>query len=148
MDYNSELKFTNPSSSTSNAGSISGQQTVVLEEERYQTGPSAQHTFRPMKVKALVEELLKTELVNVSYDGNESTKLSTEIANKIRSALKELQLPRYKLMVQVVLGENKGAGVQIGSRCLWDPNTDHMAEANFTNDSLFCCAIVYGVYLY
>ena len=51
-------------------------------------------------------------------------------------------------MVQVVLGENKGAGVRVGTRCLWDPNTDNLAQATYINDTLYCCAVVFGVYLY
>jgi len=45
-------------------------------------------------------------------------------------------LPRYKYMVQVIVGENKGEGVQIGSRCLWDSATDNMATESTTSVSL------------
>lgn len=58
------------------------------------------------------------------------------------------RLPRYKYLVQVVMGEMKGAGVRMGARCLWDPNTDKICEEVFMNDSLFCCVAVFGVYLY
>lgn len=42
---------------------------------------------------------------------------------------------RYKLIVNVVLGERKGEGVKMGSRCLWDPETDSYASQSFLNVS-------------
>jgi hypothetical protein len=60
----------------------------------------------------------------------------------------EFDLPRYKLVVQVLIGEQRGEGIRYGGRCLWDPNTDAYAEDAYRNDSLFCVASAYGVYLY
>lgn len=45
----------------------------------------------------------------------------------------ELNIPRYKYMVQVVMGEQKGEGVQIGSRFFWDSDTDKFATESFSN---------------
>jgi Tctex-1 family len=59
-----------------------------------------------------------------------------------------LELPRYKYVVQVVVGENKGEGARVSTRCMWDPATDALATESFTNDSLFAVATAYGVYLY
>ena len=36
-------------------------------------------------------------------------------------------------MVQVVIGEMKGEGVRMGSRCLWDAQTDKVAQETFMN---------------
>ena len=59
-----------------------------------------------------------------------------------------LQLERYKFVVQVVIGEQRGEGVNMACRCFWDADTDNFAQDSFVNDSLFCVAAVYGVYLY
>lgn len=72
-----------------------------------------------------------------------------EIADEIKSKLKnDLELPRYKFVVQVVVGEQRGEGVRMGCRCLWDADTDSYAEESYRNDSLFCVAAVFGAYLY
>merc|ERR1711892_1411926 len=72
-----------------------------------------------------------------------------EIADEIKSRLKsELELPRYKFVVQVVIGEQRGEGVRMGCRCFWDPDTDAYAEDTYRNDSLFCVAAAFGSYLY
>lgn len=44
-------------------------------------------------------------------------------------------------MVQVVLGEQHGAGIKIGSRCLWDADTDNYASDVFINVSNLCIII-------
>lgn len=53
---------------------------------------------------------------------------------------------RYKLVIQVTLGQKKGQAMRIVSRCLWDANTDSFASEHYENDSLYCVAQVYGLY--
>ncbi len=57
-----------------------------------------------------------------------------------------MKIPRYKLAVQVFFGEMKGQGLRIGSKCLWDQNFDNWASYTFTNESIHCTGIVFGVY--
>ena len=33
----------------------------------------------------------------------------------------------------------------MGTRCLWDSDTDNYASDVFMNDSLFCCAAAFGI---
>lgn len=58
-----------------------------------------------------------------------------------------LDLPRFKILVKVVVGENRGEGIRIGSRQFWDETTDAMATESFVNDKVFVCATAYAVYL-
>jgi hypothetical protein len=44
-------------------------------------------------------------------------------------------MKRYKHIVQVILGEHKGAGVKSGVRCLWDSETDGYTSEIFSNVS-------------
>ena len=92
--------------------------------------------------------MLVSSLQGKEYDQNETGGWTKEIATAIKAKLKELKLPRYKFLVQVIIGEMKGAGVRCGCRCLWDQQTDKVAEATFQNDTLFCVAVAFGVYLY
>ena len=45
----------------------------------------------------------------------------------------ELNLERYKFVVQVVIGEQRGEGVRMGCRCFWDSDTDGYAEDTYRN---------------
>jgi hypothetical protein len=41
----------------------------------------------------------------------------------IQEKLKDLNYPRYKYVVQVLLGQNVNQGMRSTSRCLWNINT-------------------------
>ena len=58
----------------------------------------------------------------------------------------ELKMPRYKLGVQVVLGELKSQGLRVASKSLWDPKFDNYATYTFANENLFCTGMVFGIY--
>jgi len=45
----------------------------------------------------------------------------------------DLQFKRYKYIVNVVLGQQHGAGVKIGTRCIWDAEADTYAYDSFIN---------------
>ena len=53
-----------------------------------------------------------------------------------------------QIVVEVVIGEQRGEGVRMGSRCLWDLDTDNYASDVYMNDSIFCCAAAFGIYYY
>ncbi|KAJ4460034.1 putative dynein outer arm light chain [Paratrimastix pyriformis] len=54
--------------------------------------------------------------------------------------------PRYKHIVQVTIGEVKDQGMRVASRSLWDPKVDSCVSCHFQNNSLFCVAMVFGIY--
>ena len=113
------------------------------------------------------------------YNPELTAQWTREISDEIKNRLKnDLELPRYKFVVQVVVGEQRGEGVRMGVRCFWDADTDNYAEESFRNvradalhralllnffsltrlftlhlffcsqDSLFCVATVFGSYTY
>jgi hypothetical protein len=42
-------------------------------------------------------------------------------------------MPRYKICVKVIIGELKGQGVKIASKCLWDPIFDNFANYQYSH---------------
>ena len=69
-----------------------------------------------------------------------------ELSNQIRTQVKGLNIPSYKVVVQTVIGEISGQGARVASKCLWDDANDNYASYTFANHSLFCTGIVFGVY--
>lgn len=47
-----------------------------------------------------------------------------------------------------MIGEQRGEGVKMAARCLWDSDTDNYAQDVFLNESLFCVCAAFGVYYY
>ncbi|VDP94512.1 unnamed protein product [Echinostoma caproni] len=111
-------------------------------ENSYIIRPQFDQKFRPSIVKTFLNEILKERLTNEQYS-------CTALADEIKYSLKKnLPLSKYRYLVQVVIGEQRGQGVKVAYRCYWDPDADNYAEATFMNDSLFCVATAFGVYSY
>mmetsp|Transcript_12623 Transcript_12623/g.34565 ORF Transcript_12623/g.34565 Transcript_12623/m.34565 type:complete len:126 (+) Transcript_12623:158-535(+) len=113
-------------------------------ERTYVIRPSYKQKFPVGAVREVIRGVLTERLTGAKYD----TEATAEIAATLREKLKDLNLPRYKFMVQVVMGEQKGEGVRMGCRCFWDSDTDNYASETFTNDEMFCVATAFAVYLY
>merc|ERR1712004_891484 len=112
----------------------------------YVIRPNFQHKFRPVMVKELIHHTLVEELNGMTYNAEEATDLSKKVADSLKAKLKDLEYDRYKFLVQVIVGEQRGEGCKMGARCFWDSDTDNYAQDIFMNDSLFCVAAVFGVF--
>ena len=95
--------------------------------------PDYKKKFPVHTVKEIIRGVLSTKLGGQTYHMDYTSKWSKEIADAVRDKCKELQLPRYKFMVQVIIGEKKGQGVRTGCRCYWDTETDNLATAEFVS---------------
>ncbi|KAI4464711.1 t-complex-associated-testis-expressed 1/ dynein light chain [Holotrichia oblita] len=114
----------------------------------YQIKPALANKFKADPVKDLIHGVLTDTLTGQVYDSKNAKKWTVNIANKINEKIKSLQMKRYKHVVQVTLGEMKGAGVKSGVRCLWDAETDGYASDIFINDTIFSVVVVFAIYLY
>ncbi|KAJ7993460.1 hypothetical protein DPEC_G00272660 [Dallia pectoralis] len=114
----------------------------------YLIRPNYQHKFKPSVVKECIRDILREQLSGIQYNPEEVPVLSRSLADCIKNKLKDLGLDRYKLVVQVVIGEQRGEGVKMAARCFWDADTDSHAQDIFINDSLFCVAAAFGSYFY
>ncbi|XP_035379037.1 tctex1 domain-containing protein 2 isoform X2 [Electrophorus electricus] len=114
--------------------------------------------FRVGVVEKCIREIQREQLSGVQYVSEEIPSLSLSLANSIKNRLKELGFNRYKLVVQVVIGEQRGEGMKetkylflpcrMAARCFWDADTDSYAKDIYVNDSLFCVAAAFGIYYY
>ncbi|XP_053731709.1 dynein light chain Tctex-type protein 2B [Synchiropus splendidus] len=114
----------------------------------YSIRPNHQNKFKPAIVKECIRDTIREQLSGLRYDSEAVPELSRTLADQIKDKVKNAGFDRYKLVVQVVIGEQRGQGVKMSSRCLWDADTDNYAEDVFMNDSLFCVAAVFGSYFY
>ncbi|KAJ3052041.1 hypothetical protein HK097_006953 [Rhizophlyctis rosea] len=117
---------------------------AIVYENTYKLKPDRK--FQTEKVKTITQEILSKNLQKVKYDPDKVTELSKHISNEILAAVKKLDFDRYKLVVEVTIGEFKGQGIRVASRAVWDTATDSYASAHFKNATLFAVAIVFGCY--
>uniref|UniRef100_A0A2K6V136 Dynein light chain Tctex-type 2B n=1 Tax=Saimiri boliviensis boliviensis TaxID=39432 RepID=A0A2K6V136_SAIBB len=104
--------------------------------------------FRPSVVKDCIHAVLKQELANAEYAPEEMPQLTKRLSENIKDKLKEMGFDRYKMVVQVVIGEQRGEGVFMASRCFWDADTDNYTHDVFMNESLFCVVAAFGCFYY
>ncbi|XP_034743352.1 tctex1 domain-containing protein 1 isoform X2 [Etheostoma cragini] len=94
----------------------------------------------------ILKDVLTSYLQEEKYEGEWSQKMTKTISEVIRARVKDLMIPRYKIVVMVHIGQLTGQSMQISSRCLWDAANDTFASYSFKNSSLFGLATVYAVY--
>lgn len=127
-----------------------GKQDIVEQEKlhSYSLRPKISQRFRSAEVKELIHSILLARLADKEYNSETTNELSKLICFEIKDKLKSLNYDRYKFVVQCVIGEQKGAGINMSGRCFWDSDTDNYAESIYMNESLFCVAAAYGIYYY
>ncbi|XP_039250691.2 dynein light chain Tctex-type protein 2B-like [Styela clava] len=117
-------------------------------ENTYLIRPNFQHKFKPAEVKEIIHEVVKEELDGKDYDGEQVAEWVQNIGNNTKAKLKAMGYDRYKFVVQVVIGEQRGEGVKMGCRCFWDSDTDNYAQDIFMNKSMFCVVAAFGIFFY
>ena len=116
----------------------------VLYENTYRTTP--EKAFPSCKVQGIIRDVIDSNMKHETYDVESCRQNSQTLAEMIKMRVKDLSIPRYKIICLVHIGQITGQGVRIASQCLWNPEFDSFAEYSFKNSSLFATGLVYGVY--
>lgn len=156
MDVKSKKRFASKVSKTTNKPGFSDNHSVTSEklihnesmrsENTYQLHPEDDKKFKSYVVEGEMRRILSETLDRVDYKDSMGSALTTDLANDIKKAIQGLGWPRYKYVVQVVLGQNKNQSVQVGSRCLLDQAADSFACTSYKTKTIFAVAACFGVY--
>ncbi|XP_047446025.1 dynein light chain Tctex-type 5 [Mugil cephalus] len=117
---------------------------TITMENTYQMEPYQR--FPVPAVTDILKDVLTSYLQEEKYEVEWSQKMTKTICEVIRARVKDLMIPRYKIVVLVHIGQLTGQSMQISSRCLWDASNDTFASYSFKNSSLYGVATVYAVY--
>lgn len=74
----------------------------------YQIKPKQREKFKPGEAKDKIKKVLTETLRNQSYFPEAIQQLCKDIARDVMKELKDMNKLRYKYMVQVNIGEQKG----------------------------------------
>lgn len=118
---------------------------TVHLENTYQLGPTKH--FPVVTVNHILKDVLTNYLQEEEYEPELCRQMTKTIAEVIKARVKDLMIPRYKLVVIIHIGQLANQSILIGSRCLWNPKSDNVSSYIFRNTSLFALANVYAVYL-
>jgi hypothetical protein len=107
---------------TSNTANVKN---AIRLENTYKLGPDENKRFYAYKIYSsildlITEKISNSERANPSgYSPKISASLTRELADNIRREAKNLSVPRYKIVVHVVVGENSGQDARVASRCIF-----------------------------
>ncbi|XP_071521590.1 dynein light chain Tctex-type protein 2B-like [Panulirus ornatus] len=121
---------------------------VADQSATFQIRPDLKDKFRSSLVREVIHSTLVEQLTGFVYSAEAGEEMTKSLSDLLRSKLLELNLPRYKYVVNIVIGEQRGEGVKVGARCLWDADTDNYASDVFLAETFFCSAAVFAVYFY
>ncbi|XP_053394089.1 dynein light chain Tctex-type 5-B-like [Mercenaria mercenaria] len=113
-------------------------------ENTYQLEPKKK--FPAAKVKHIIHDVLESYLAEEKYEPELCRQMSKTISEVIKARVKEMMIPRFKVICLVHIGQLSSQGLRIGSRCLWDDKCDTFSTSEFRNRSIFAIGSVYGVY--
>mmetsp|Transcript_24762 Transcript_24762/g.36523 ORF Transcript_24762/g.36523 Transcript_24762/m.36523 type:complete len:135 (-) Transcript_24762:141-545(-) len=124
-----------------------GQPIIEVFLPTYRMEPDEDERFYPSVAKKIAEEIVQAELNDQEYDEEDAKTWSLIIGDKIRDAVKKnMNIPRYKIIVQSTVGQLRDQGIRIASRCLWDVSTDNYTSVSYTNQTIFCNVLIFALY--
>ncbi|XP_072543119.1 dynein light chain Tctex-type 5 [Salminus brasiliensis] len=117
---------------------------TVQMENTYQLGPTKR--FPVLMVKEILKDVLASYLQEEKYEAELCRQMTKTISEVVKARVKDMMIPRYKIIVVISIGQLTGQNMRMGSRCLWDATHDTFSSHTFKNSSLFAIANVYAVY--
>ncbi|XP_071098173.1 dynein light chain Tctex-type 5-like [Haliotis cracherodii] len=136
-----ELRKSTPTKRKSKSGNRSNRMPPI--QGASQPSPKV---VNPGTIERTVEDAMVTCLQDVMYDTETCIRLSKSLAGTIMEKIKPLSCGRYKMVAVVSIGNIKEqSGMQFGSRCLWNKESDSFLSVKYANDSLFAVAMVYSL---
>ena len=122
------------------------------QQRNYEIRPKLVVKFTKDKVYDIIKNTLDTKMavMNEKYNHEQAMTLNKEICDAVRDSLKDdkLNFKRYKILVHCIIGEKRGQGIKIGSKCMWDTTSDAAVSASWENEYTYAFCIAYGVYFY
>ena len=110
-------------------------------------------SFPEAEVRQTIAEVLRRHLDHVgAYDPKTCSRLTKDLCvgvkREVRRQLADASAygpDRYKLVVSVVLGEDKDESVQLATRCVVDRQTDSLTSYVYRNASIYAVCVVFGL---
>ncbi|XP_066482461.1 dynein light chain Tctex-type 5 [Tiliqua scincoides] len=117
---------------------------AVQMENTYRLSPTK--CFPVFIVNNILKDVVTSYLQEEKYEAELCRQMTKTISEVIKARVKDLMIPRYKIIVTIHIGQLDKQSMQIGSRCLWDTTSDTFSSYSFKNRSLFALANVFAVY--
>ena len=138
-----------PSVQSQHPSSYNNQQRQVIEvwEPTYRPTPIESQKFVSSKIQSIIEQIVTQQCSTLEYDDIQCKQQSIDLCNLVKESVKKLKLPRYKLILQSVISENKQQGLCVSSKGLWNDTTDNYSTYTHKTNTCTVTVLVFGLYL-
>nr|XP_020445390.1 dynein light chain Tctex-type 1 isoform X2 [Monopterus albus] len=92
----------------------------------------------------VVEESVEATIGRNTYQHNRVNQWSTSVVEQCLGQLGKLGKP-FKYIVNCIIMQKNGAGLQTASACFWDNSTDGSCAVRWENKSMYCIVNVFGL---
>lgn len=130
----------------SKSGSEFGAKPVRTLENSYRTEPTEGTGFSTVQAEEVMRKVFEGYLGEKKYDPKRFPLLSKSLADMIKERVKLSGLKRHKIVATVIIAEDAGQTVRIGSRCLWNDQFDSYATYTFEGNGFAAIGSVYALY--
>ena len=108
------------------------------------------YRFNKVDVKEIIKPIIDQAFESYHYipeNYQENGEKTNSLAAKIRDVIQNSgKIKRYKINVQVYLGEKKNQKVTIVAKGWWDSYLDNYVTYTFQGPNFYCTVIVWGFY--
>lgn len=116
----------------------------IRYENTYRMEPNDEYKLDLVRVRRVATSAMETAIAGYKYDANQAKQFSATLAERIRSQMKQLPFPRYKIVTQVCISQKNGQDLRITSRCIWDLRWDrHLTITKETSDAYVTVTIFF-----
>ena len=117
-------------------------------ENTYKMTPDQEHKFNTSQVRNAMEAGVRFFVNNKTpYEPKKCAQISKLMAEDIKTRIKDLNFKRYKLVCNVMIGQDTRQGMEMASLGAWNDKTDSHVSYTFKNGNIFCVVTVFGIYL-
>uniref|UniRef100_A0A3Q3X3U9 Dynein light chain Tctex-type 1 n=1 Tax=Mola mola TaxID=94237 RepID=A0A3Q3X3U9_MOLML len=103
-----------------------------------------QTAFVVEDVSRIIKESVEAVIGGNVYQHSRVNQWSTSVVEQCLSQLSKLGKP-FKYIVNCIIMQKNGAGLQTASSCFWDNSTDGSCAVRWENKSMYCIVTVFGL---
>ena len=106
---------------------------IYTWENSYRMQPTQK--FKPHQAQTVMQEVFDEFLEkDLTYELELVPILTQKLSENIKKRIESrLDIPSYKLVVETFVGQIKGQSIAVGSRWLWNSETDNYASLEWKN---------------
>ncbi|TWW68635.1 dynein light chain Tctex-type 1 [Takifugu rubripes] len=101
-------------------------------------------TFVVEEVSKIIKESIEATIGGNPYQHTRVTQWTSSVVELVLGQLSKLGKP-FKYIVNCIIMQKNGAGLQTANTCFWDNSTDGSCAVRWENKSMYCIVTVFGL---